>query len=90
MVVARPEDTLREYLQRMKPLLGRKRVWLLATAADPVERSLFDYLSCVGRRRDGYVRRTGGGDFHSVVLARYDLSSWRSLVDEQCGARLGL
>jgi 4-amino-4-deoxy-L-arabinose transferase-like glycosyltransferase len=90
MVVARPEDTLREYLQPLKPLLGRKRVWLLATAADPVERSLFDYLSCVGRRRDGYLRRTGGGDFHSVVLARYDLSSWRSLVDEQCGARLGL
>jgi hypothetical protein len=89
VLIARQQNSLRDYLETMTPLLGRKRVWVLVTAADRVERSLLDYLSCVGRRRDTYARRNKG-EFGSVVLDRYDLSSWRSLSDGACGARFGL
>jgi 4-amino-4-deoxy-L-arabinose transferase-like glycosyltransferase len=90
LLVAQKRSTLREYLRMITPLLGRKRVWFLATAVDPTERSLFGYLACVGRRRDSYVRRSGSGDFRSVVLVEYDLSSWRARFGKACGARFGL
>jgi 4-amino-4-deoxy-L-arabinose transferase-like glycosyltransferase len=88
ILIAQEHETLRDYVKTMTPLLRRRRVWVLVTAADPVERSLLDYLSCIGLR-DSYVRRNSG-EYATVILDRYDLSSWRSLTDGTCGPRFGL
>ena len=88
ILIAQRQDSLRDYLEKMTPLLRRKRVWVLVTATDSVQTSLLRYLSCTGQR-DEYTRRNGA-DYATVALYRYDLSSWRSLSDGACGARFGL
>ena len=81
VVVAERERSVRRYLERTGPLREQKRVWVLVTAADPTERAVLDYLSCVGRRRESFVEDDGERPFHSAAVYRYDLSGWRTLAD---------
>jgi hypothetical protein len=89
-VVDRPSATLGEYLERLRPLAGRKRVWVLATAADSVQDSIISYLSCVGTRKDAFVRDDGIRPFNFAATYLYDLSSWSSAAGRRCDSRFGL
>jgi hypothetical protein len=81
VLVAQPQRRLSSYLEGMTRFQGKKRVWVLVTAADRVERSLLAYLSCVGRRREAFVQDEGSGLFGFAAVYKYDLSAWRSLTE---------
>jgi len=72
LVVGAPRPSLREYVEQVAVLGGRRRVWVLVTRASPDERALLEYLSCVGDLRNTFGRTT-------AALYLYDLSDWRSV-----------
>jgi hypothetical protein len=63
---------------------------VLATGADPVQRSLLGYLSCVGTRKDAFVRDAGAGPFNVAAVYLYDLSPWSPTASRTCNGRFGL
>jgi uncharacterized membrane protein len=79
LIVAQRGTRLDDYLREIAPLRERARVWVLVTAAGPSERALLTYLSCVGRRTDAFVRKSGEGSFSRAAVYRYDLTRFRSL-----------
>jgi hypothetical protein len=89
-VIDEPRRSLEGYVARARPLAGRPRVWVLATGADPVQRSLLRYLSCVGTRKDAFVRDAGGGPFNVAAVYLYDLSPWSPTASRTCNGRFGL
>jgi hypothetical protein len=89
-VIDEPRRSLESYVTRARPLAGRRRVWVLATGADPVQRSLLGYLSCVGTRKDAFVRDAGARPFNLAAVYLYDLSPWSPTASRTCNGRFGL
>jgi uncharacterized membrane protein len=79
LIVAKRGERLDDYRPEIAPLRKRARVWMLVTGAGPSERDLLRYLSCVGRRTDAFVRKSGEGSFSRAAVYRYDLTRFRSL-----------
>jgi hypothetical protein len=79
LVIEKPQTSFASYLRELKPLLGRRRVWLLVTNLGPLERRLLAGLSCVGARTDAFVRNEGRRSFSFAGIYRYDLTRLHDL-----------